>query len=265
MNKRVFLCAGGDLRFLYMCTELEKLGEVYRAENGSIPCSADVLVLPMTGSLGADETGAPQLAAQLKAGGLVVGGRMSDKLIKFFSDRGFVCEDYFTRESLVLKNCIPTAEGALQIALNETTETVFGSHVLLLGFGRTAKCCARLFRAAGAECTVAARRPETLAEAWCEGYDGFDIKDLKARAGSFDIIINTVPAMLLTEAVLECCGKNVLVIDLASKPGGTDFAAAKKLGIKAVHALALPAKTAPAAAGRLIAETIEEILNERGN
>jgi dipicolinate synthase subunit A len=70
--------------------------------------------------------------------------------------------------------------------------------------------------------------------------------------------------MILTEEILASAKAGCLVIDLASKPGGTDFAAAKRLEINAVHALALPGKVAPAAAGRLIAETIREITDERG-
>ncbi len=56
-----------------------------------------------------------------------------------------------------------------------------------------------------------------------------------------------------------------LLLDLASAPGGTDFAAAEKLGIQAVHALSLPGKTAPATAAKAIAQTISGILSEGGN
>ena len=281
MNEKTILCAGGDLRFSYMCRSLSRRGRIFALGHDSIsevtalsspedmPCAADVLVLPMMSSglnvsISGKEISFARLTRCLEQGALVLGGRLSPEQKAYFESGGFACEDYFSRESLVVKNCLPTAEGALQIALNETADTVFDSKVLVLGFGRTAKCCARLFNSAGAHCTVCARRPEARADAFTQGYDSFHPVRLAARAGAFDIIINTVPALMLTDNVLTSVQKSALIIDLASAPGGTDFSSAKRLGIKAVHALALPAKTAPAAAGRLIAETIEEILDERG-
>ena len=50
-----------------------------------------------------------------------------------------------------------------------------------------------------------------------------------------------------------------MLIDLASKPGGVDFSAAKELGIHAVQALSLPGKTAPRAAAEIIKNTIYNI------
>lgn len=281
MNETFFLCAGGDLRQVQMCSELCKLGRVYSCGIDSkecvtsllkpkdIPEKPDVLVLPMLGeemelTLGGEIYSLESLAALVKAQGLVLGGRISTKQRTLFESMGLSVEDYFLRESLVVKNCLPTAEGALQIALNETAETVFGSRLLVLGFGRTAKCCARLFKAVGADCTVAARRSDALASAWTEGMGTLPLDILANAVGDFNIIINTVPALLLTEEILSRVKPDCLIIDLASKPGGTDFAAAKRLGLHAVHALALPGKTAPTTAGRLIAQTIEEIINERG-
>ena len=54
-----------------------------------------------------------------------------------------------------------------------------------------------------------------------------------------------------------------LIIDLASLPGGTDFAAAQRLGCKAIHALSLPAACAPDTAGEAVARTVLTILQER--
>jgi dipicolinate synthase subunit A len=60
-----------------------------------------------------------------------------------------------------------------------------------------------------------------------------------------------------------------LIIDLASKPGGTDFRFAEKRGIKAMLAPGLPGIVAPRTAGRIIAKTLSELLmdqlKKRGN
>ena len=63
--------------------------------------------------------------------------------------------------------------------------------------------------------------------------------------------------------ILEKLPRGALVIDLASLPGGTDFAAAEELGLHAEHALALPGRCAPQTAGALIAQTVLAILEER--
>ena len=68
---------------------------------------------------------------------------------------------------------------------------------------------------------------------------------------------------VLGAAQLRCLPRGALILDLASRPGGTDFAAARELGLRAEHALSLPARCAPETAGALVAHTVEVILQER--
>ena len=75
--------------------------------------------------------------------------------------------------------------------------------------------------------------------------------------------MNTVPAPVLTEPVLAALRPGSLIVDLASQPGGTDFAAAQRLGHTAVHALSLPAACAPETAGRFVAQTVCAMIQER--
>ena len=76
-------------------------------------------------------------------------------------------------------------------------------------------------------------------------------------------MVNTIPAPVLTETVLAALRPGSLIVDLASKPGGTDFAAARRLGHRAIHALSLPTTCAPETAGEALARTVCEILAER--
>ena len=73
-----------------------------------------------------------------------------------------------------------------------------------------------------------------------------------------------VQGALLREAELADLKPGCLVIDLASKPGGVDFDAAARLGVKAFWALSLPGKVAPVTAGKSIKTTIYNILTELG-
>ena len=75
---------------------------------------------------------------------------------------------------------------------------------------------------------------------------------------------NTIPAKILDRELLNYVNSDSLIIDLASKPGGIDFGAAKELGKNVIWALSLPGKTAPITAGNIIYETICEIITEEG-
>ena len=50
------------------------------------------------------------------------------------------------------------------------------------------------------------------------------------------------------------------VIDLASLPGGVDDESAAALGVRVVHALSLPGKTAPVTAARYLRDTVYHML-----
>ena len=283
MNVPVILCVGGDARYVYACEELCRLGKVFSygacgytgdtVRLGSpeqMSARADLLVLPMLSQSGLDikladgkTVSCRSLSGLLAKNALVAGGRLNTDVIEYFSSLGHDVADYFTREELVIRNCVPTAEGALQIALRELAVTVNGTRTLIIGYGRVAKACAKLFSAVGSDVTVAARKLSQLAQAQNDGCKAVGLNGIAENIGSFDIVINTVPAMVLTKQILERLGKDAIVIDLASMPGGTDFEAAKQLDRRVVHALALPGKTAPVTSGKLIAEAVINIFLER--
>lgn len=172
--------------------------------------------------------------------------------------------DYFEREELAVLNCIPTAEGAIQIAMEELPVTIHGSNCLVLGFGRVGKILSRMLYGIGANVSVEARKHSDLAWVKSLGYEGIHLNDLEANIGHFDIIFNTIPALVLNTHILKEVKKDCLVIDLASKPGGVDFEAAKELGVKTNWALSLPGKVAPYTAANVIKSTIFNIINELG-
>ena len=72
----------------------------------------------------------------------VFGGKISDYFKQAAKDCGFNIYDYFTREELSIANAIPTAEGAIEIALSETPFTLHKSRCLVIGYGRIGKILA---------------------------------------------------------------------------------------------------------------------------
>ena len=284
MNKTTFLCVGGDARQIYMSQSLSEYGRVYtygisefsgktvRLESLSeMPEKADILVLPlMKDELTKVECGEKGIAdcsefvSHLKKKAIVTGGRLSTQQIEFFSALGFDVTDYFKRKELVIKNCIPTAEGALQLAMQELATTIYKSRVLIIGYGNVAKACAKLFDAVGARTVCSARKLSALAEAENAGLEAFHLNELYGHIDSFDLIINTVPAMILDESLLKAVAKDALIIDLASNPGGVDFDAASRLNKRVIHALSLPGKVAPVTSGEIIAKAVRNVIIERG-
>ena len=74
------------------------------------------------------------------------------------------------------------------------------------------------------------------------------------------IIFNTVPHVLLTKDILKELRKDVIIIDLASAPGGVDYEEGKKLGLNIIKALSLPGKLSPVTAGKAIYKSISNII-----
>lgn len=169
-------------------------------------------------------------------------------------------EVVFARDDVAIYNSIPTAEATLQLAIEHTTTTIHRANVIVLGFGRVGFTVARLFKNVGANVTVAVRKDTDIARITEMGMKPILIKDLREEIADNTICMNTIPSLILEKKVISAMNQNTLIIDLASAPGGTDFEFAKEKGIKTVHALGLPGKTAPKTAGKIIAKTIISLM-----
>lgn len=164
--------------------------------------------------------------------------------------------DYHQDESYQILNTIPTVEGAIALMVSETDSTVFGSKVLILGYGRIGKLLSEYTKSLGAKVYVEARKDADLTWINAKGMNAVHLNDLQEYLGEMDIIVNTVPAVLLDESKLELVKKEALILDLASQPGGLDFAYAKQKGIKTIHALGIPGKIAAKSAAKYIFDTV---------
>ena len=205
----------------------------------------------------------------LTAGKMLLGGRIPTSFRLRAQEMNLQCIDYFDFEILQLKNALPTAEGAIEIAMRELPVTLDGSHAAIVGYGRIGDLLSLKLHALGARVTVYARRPEALALADLHHCYTVDFRENPSEALSripkdVRVIFNTVPARLFTKEVLRSLHKGCLFIDLASAPGGIDSVAAEEFGIRCIWATALPGKYAPETAGQIIAETAMHVLHMEG-
>ncbi|TJY43137.1 dipicolinate synthase subunit DpsA [Cohnella pontilimi] len=177
--------------------------------------------------------------------------------------------ELFERDDVAIYNSIPTAEGAVMMAIQNTDITIHGSVCMVLGLGRTGLTLARTLQGLGAKVKAGVRREDSFARAFEMGYEPFYMPDLARQAGNIDLLFNTIPTMIVTAQVIAQLPQRACIIDLASKPGGTDFRFAEKRGIKALLAPGLPGIVAPKTAGRIIANSLIQIILEdkglRGN
>lgn len=189
---------------------------------------------------------------------MVYGGVIKDKLLTGMQKKNIKYFDFMQSEEFAILNTIPTVEGAIEIAIRETNITLHGANILILGFGRIGKLLAKTLK--GFECKIdlTARKNEDFAWIGTYGYTKVTYDVLNENLGKYDIIFNTVPVLLLDEAGLKKVKKDCLIIDLASKPGGVDFDAANRLGIKTNWALGLPGKVASKTAAKYMKAIIEK-------
>jgi dipicolinate synthase subunit A len=170
--------------------------------------------------------------------------------------------ELFDRDDVAIYNSIPTAEGAVMMAIQNTDFTIHGSQSMVLGFGRTGATLARTLQGLGAKVKVGVNKPEHYARAWEMGFAPFYTQDLYAQVANIDLLFNTIPSMIVTAQIIANIPHRAVIIDLASKPGGTDFRFAERRGIKAMLAPGLPGIVAPKTAGRIIADTLSRIILE---
>ncbi len=163
-------------------------------------------------------------------------------------------------DELAILNSIPTAEGAIQIAIAETKITLHKSKSCVIGLGRVGLTLARLLKALGSEVTVISREKAEIARAYEMGCQGESFASIGRVLSKTEIAFNTVPDQVLTQDVLAQAYPEIVIIDLANQPGGTDFEAADELGIKAILAPGLPGKVAPLTAGKILADVIPKII-----
>ncbi len=195
---------------------------------------------------------------------IVLAGKVPSSAQELAAQRGVEIIDYLNREEFAVLNAVPTAEGAIEIALREMPITLFGATCLITGYGRIAKVLAGLLRSFGAKVIVVARKCSDLAWIRVAGCQPVHLSEMAEHLPAADLVVNTVPSLLLEEEKLVLLKRSCLIIDLASKPGGVDFEAAKALGLKAEWALSLPGKVAPITAGVITLDTIFNILHEKG-
>ena len=249
---------GGDVRLSYTADRLSRKHEVYtygQSDRDMLPdgkCDAAVLGIPasrdginINAPLCDEPIPLSLLTALLKPHGIVIGGMITPAVKNFCAKNEFFCEDHYADEAVMLRNAVPSAEGALAVGINATPVQMLGQKVLILG----------------CEVTVAARSREKRAKARMSGCHAVGFDALCNTLPEVTLIYNTVPCAVIGESELSAFDSEAVYIELASE-WGIDKTAMKNYDGKAriIRAGGLPSRTAPVTAGEIIADCVEEIL-----
>lgn len=196
----------------------------------------------------------------MKKDALFLIGIVTEKLKKLLESRSILFVELTHLNCFAIQNAVPTAEGAIKIAIEETEITIQNSKILVFGLGKIGISLAWRVKLLGADTFAVTRNKDAVARGMDLGIKMLSYDFLKDYLPKVDIIYNTVPSKIITEDFIKLLNKRAVIIDLASYPGGTDFMFARKMGIKAIHALGLPGKIAPITAGKILANTILDLL-----
>lgn len=284
-----FTVIGGDLRLIKLAKMLaidgntiytyglEKAEEL-KENKDIIMCdklqdavkSSDIIIGPIPFSSNGIDINAPfsdnnisikQLMHFINAK-ILIAGSITPEVYDLANDEYIEIIDIMKREELAVLNTISTAEGAIEIIIANTNKIIHGSNILILGFGRIGKVLAKKLEGLSANVTCAARKDEDLAWIKTYGYMDTNINTIGDNLSEYDVIINTVPHLILTEEKIKNINEECLLVDLASNPGGIDKKAAKDRNLKLIWALALPGKVAPITTAEFIKETVYNVLKE---
>lgn len=282
-----FAVIGGDKRSVLLCSllwrdrhrvhsfALEKAelpGEIPKAGClQSCVYGADCVILPTPAEknglincpFASQPLGWDELLASLWPGQLLIGGKLGRELCLDAMAQGLQVADIMQRRGFTVGNAALTAEGAVERLMASSPRSLWGSSVLVTGWGKIAKILSLRLYALGAAVTVAARKEGDRAMARALGLEALDFPALPGTLGSFHFIVNTVPQHVLGEKELALINREALLLELASPPGGFEMEQARQLGLNAQAAPGLPGLCAPYTAAELMRDGIYSIIRER--
>ncbi|MGH9322371.1 MAG: dipicolinate synthase subunit DpsA [Vicinamibacteria bacterium] len=280
---------GGDQRMLEHMRQARKAGATVR-HFGTAPGSEEAAGAPATASLAEAIRGARLISCPIPGmgmdgclyapyaaekiflttevlqgvapGALVFTGRVAPELERWARETPAAPIGYGDDDPLAILHAVPTAEGAIKVAIENTEQTILGLETLCIGLGRVGVSVVQAFQGLKAEVTVAARNPSQLARALAMGARTLQVEGLPARIGDFPLIVSSASSLVLPRALLRRSSETAVIIDLCSPPGSVDFDAAKELGRKVIWARG-QAGTAPRTAGYNEWQVLMRIVRER--
>ena len=196
----------------------------------------------------------------VRPGALVIGGNMPEEFCSKLLSGGVDVFDYFKDESFTVYNAFLTAQGAVRLLLENTSEYLVSKRVLVAGFGRIGRAAAKMLSALGLDVYVAARRRETLSEISALGLKALDTAEIEGSVFLFDFVFNTVPAQIFTDKSVSLMKSGAVYFELASSPFGAQSKAFEKSKARFVSGSALPGRFCPHSCAKAVFARISKYI-----
>lgn len=191
----------------------------------------------------------------LRPGSLLLGGIVPPVVLRMAAENAVHFGDYYADGVVQTLNAVPTAEGAVAIAIRELPVILPETTAVIAGYGHCARALATRLHLLGARVIVAARRPDALAEAACDGCETVLLSSFLTDPIPCHILFNTIPAPVFGRACLEGLPEDCVFAELAhGLPPDVEIPSHVRL----IRAPGLPGKTAPDTAGRILCDAILE-------
>ncbi|TAH69515.1 MAG: dipicolinate synthase subunit DpsA [Anaerolineaceae bacterium] len=243
-------------------TETCGLGELMKMCSvliGPIPLTKDLVSVSEDKVSNNEKT----IVQMLNKDHLLIGGMIPLDIVNACKKKGVFCYDLMKNEKITVMNAVATAEGTIMEAIKNSDRNLHQSNCLVLGYGRCGKVLATKLKGLDANTTVAARSDDALAYAHAAGFSTIKLCNIKELLPTYQYIFNTIPSPVLDQECLKLVFPDVLIIDIASAPGGVDYEYALNHGINAKLCLGLPGKVAPRASADILMTEIEALIKER--
>lgn len=194
--------------------------------------------------------------------GVVFSAMADDEFLSKISDAELKHYDFYKREELIILNASLTAQAVLELVLVNSNVSLSDLKILVTGYGKTGEAIADILLANKVSLTIAARKIKDRARAETKNIRAISFSEIKDYSHEFQIVINTVPDMVIGKNLLSTFSEECIFFEVASKPYGIDIGEAEKQNKKIIIASSLPGKYVSKTAGEVIAKTIINMIKE---
>lgn len=284
------LVLGGDLRYLEI---IENLSSRYIVDvvgykntyindrvkniniNNVIISDYDVIIFPINGVMdkyliNCRFNNVPiklpdDLLINSKEDVLIFSGIPTPNLNKMLSVSNRECVFMMNDKEVISKNSIPTVEGIIADVIVNTDITVKDSDILVFGYGNIGKVLVEYLTLLGANVTVSIIEENDklyLDSNRIKNFYSTDTNRLISEIGKNDIIINTVPSVIVNDDLVKYVNRNAYILDISSHPHGINQEVLDEFFIKNKLYLGIPGKVAPKTSGKILSKKINEVMGD---
>jgi dipicolinate synthase subunit A len=267
-KEKVFVC-GGDIRSIYIADFFKSNGYLVKTfglekdgkESLDDVKDADIVILGLPAvtdgiinmPLSSYRLELDRLIEMCKKGTFISGGRIRREDFCKAERCGTNLTDYSEDELFMVENAFYTAEGAVCEIVKNTAKSLCNMKILIVGSGRISKAICTLLSSSPACLTVSARSKVKMQDFVHMGINTlWPVEDMS----EYDVIVNTVPAEILTEKSLSTIKNDTVILDLSARPGYVNKDVCHKYNINLLCLPGIPKLSAPRSAGESAARAV---------